>query len=99
MRDGILIALALKGQSHASELARALGASVPGVAKAVQQLEGDGLVAAIAHGRTRILQLNSRWYAKTQLRELLERMAEARPELYAALAALRGRPRRAGKAG
>jgi biotin operon repressor len=99
MRDGILIALALKGQSHASELARALGASVPGVWTAVQQLEKDGLVAAIAHGRTRTLQLNPRWYAKGELRDLLERMGEARPDLYERLATIRGRPRRAGKAG
>jgi biotin operon repressor len=99
MRDGILIALALKGQSHASELARALGASVPGVWTAVQQLEKDGLIAATAHGRTRTLQLNPRWYAKAQLRELLERMGEARPELYQTLATVRGRPRRTGKAG
>jgi predicted transcriptional regulator len=98
MRDKILIALALKGQSHASELARAFGVTVPGVWKAVRQLEKDGLVAAVAHGRTRVLQLNSRWYAKPQLRELLERMAEARSDVYDALSAVRGRPRRSGKA-
>ena len=97
LRDQILTALATKGQSHASELARALGVSTPGVWKAVRQLERDGLVAAVAHGRTRVLQLNPRWYAKTELRALLDRVAEAHPELQDALATVRARPRRSGK--
>lgn len=87
----------MKGQSHVSELARVLGISVAGVAKAVRHLERDGLVAAIEHGRTRILQLNPRWFAKSELRELLERMAEAQPELHKPMWSVPARPRRSGK--
>lgn len=87
----------MKGQSHVSELAPALGVSVAGVAKAVRQLERDGLIAAIEHGRTRVLQLNPRWFAKSELRQLLERMAEAQPELHKPMWSVRARPRRSGK--
>jgi predicted transcriptional regulator len=97
LRDQILTILAVQGQSHVGELSRALGMSVAGVAKSVRQLERDGMIAAIAHGRTRILQLNSRWYAKTELRHLLERMAEANPDLHAPMWSVRSRPRRSGK--
>ena len=97
LRDDILTALALKRESHASELARVLAVSVPGVWKAVRQLERDGLVAAVSHGRTRVLRLNPRWYAKNELRALLDRMAEGKPQLRERLGAIRGRPRRSGK--
>src|ERR1700685_3063236 len=97
LRDKILTILAMKAQSHVSELAPALGLSIAGVAKAVRQLERDGLIAATTHGRTRILQLNPRWFAKSELRELLERMAEAQPELHQPMWSVRARPRRSGK--
>ena len=97
LRDRILASLAMREQSHVGELARAFELSSAGVAKAVRQLERDGLIVAMERGRTRVLSLNPRWFAKRELRELLERMADAEPELYAPLRSLRARPRRSGK--
>lgn len=97
LRDQILAILAISHEQHASELARLIGVSEATIGRAVGRLERDGLLAAVTHGRTRLLRLNPRWYAKQELRALLDRMTEAQPELYEAAGALRRRPRRRGK--
>jgi len=97
MRDRILVLLSIKGGAHLSEIARAYGKTVTLTQRTVRGLERDGLIVAQAHGRTRLLHLNPRWYGIVALRELLQTMASAQPGLYAPAESLRARPRRSGK--
>ena len=96
-RTRLLLALELLGQSYARELARLLGASLSAVQKGLASLERDGLIAGRLMGRTRLFQVNPRYFAATQLRELIARLMVADRELKARAAELRRRPRRTGK--
>jgi hypothetical protein len=96
-RTRVLLALRLLGESYPRELARVLEMPVSGVQKAVQGLELDGLVAGRSLGRTRVVQLNPRYFAATALSEFLLRLSEPEVELRERVAALRRRPRRTGK--
>src|SRR3989304_2255867 len=82
-RTRVLLALRLLGESYARELARGL--------------ELDGLVAARSLGRTRVFQLNPRYFASAALSEFLRRLVEPEADLRDRVAALRRRPRRTGK--
>jgi len=96
-RTRVLLALRLLGDSYPRELARLLEMPVNGVQQAVRGLERDGLVAGRLVGRTRLLQINPRYFAREELLRYLWRLAEADGELQGRTAALRRRPRRAGK--
>jgi DNA-binding transcriptional ArsR family regulator len=96
-RTRLLLALELLGQSYARELARLLGASLSAVQKGLASLERDGLIAGRLMGRTRLFQVNPRYFAATQLRELIARLMVADRDLKARAAELRRRPRRTGK--
>ncbi len=96
-RTRVLLALALLTDSYARELARVLGMPLSGIQRALQGLEGDGMVAARAVGRTRLYRLDPRYFAHADLRRYLLRLAEPEPELHRKVAALRRRPRRTGK--
>jgi len=97
MRDRILVLLSIKGQTHLSEIARMYGKTVTLTQRTVRGLERDGLIVALTHGRTRVLQLNPRWYGIGPLRALLLAMASAQPDLYTPAESVRARPRRSGK--
>jgi len=97
MRDRILTLLATQGSSHLRELARIYGVTVPLVQRTLAQLEIDGLVVARAYGRTRRVELNPRWFAIIELRQLLAAVAIAKPSLYDPGITVRSRPRRSGK--
>jgi DNA-binding transcriptional ArsR family regulator len=96
-RTRLLLALELLGQSYARELARLLGASLSAVQKALASLERDGLIAGRLVGRTRLFQIDPRYFAAAQLRALLAKMVVADRDLKARAAGLRRRPRRTGK--
>ncbi len=97
MRDRVLVLLSIKGATHLREIARIYGQTVTLTQRTVRGLERDGLIVALAHGRTRLLHLNPRWYGIVALRELLQTMASAQPELYTPAESVRSRPRRSGK--
>lgn len=97
LRDRILVHLALSGQSHLREIARTYDLDVSLVQRTLKRLESDGLVVGIAHGRTRLIELNKRYYAFPKLSALLNEMARALPELYESPRMTRSRPRRSGK--
>jgi hypothetical protein len=84
-------------ESYARELARVLGGSLNGIQKALQGLERDGLVAGRTAGRTRLFRLNPRYFAREELVDYLQRLAEAEKGLKKRIASLRRRPRRTGK--
>ena len=96
-RTRVLLALSLLGQSYPRELARVLDMPLFGVQKALRSLEVDGIVAGRSVGRTRVFQLNPRYFAKDALEQFLERLSEPETELRRRLEALRRRPRRTGK--
>jgi DNA-binding transcriptional ArsR family regulator len=96
-RTRALLALRLVGDSYARELSRLLEMPLSGVQKALRSLEMDGLVAARSVGRTRVYRLNPRYFAADALAAYLARVAEPESWLRERIAALRRRPRRAGK--
>ena len=96
-RSRVLLALSLLSESYPRELARLLAMPFSSVQKALSSLEKDGLVAGRAVGRTRVFQLDPRYFARDELQRLLLRLAEPELELKARLATLRRRPRRTAK--
>lgn len=96
-RTRVLVAVSLLETSFPRELARILAAPLSGVRQAIASLERDGLVAGRMVGRTRLVQLDPRYFARPELEAYLARLAEAEPELRAAVSRLRRRPRAAGR--
>lgn len=96
-RTDILVLLAHLGETHASELARLLGVRLSTAQNALDSLEAAGIVAGAVRGRERRVQLDPRFFARDELRSLLERMAEHDPQIQERVASVRRRPRRAGK--
>ena len=98
-RSRTLLALRLMGSSYARELARLLGLALNGVQGSLRSLERDGLVIARPVGRTRVFELNPRYFAASALNSYLDKLTAADRDLQSAVAALRRRPRRTGKPG
>lgn len=96
-RTRSLVALRLLEESYPRELARILGASLSSVQQALRGLERDGLVAARTMGRTRVVRIDPRYFARKELMAYLLRLSEADESLRRAVTALRRRPRRTGK--
>ena len=96
-RTRVLLVLSLLEQSYARELARVLRSSLSLVQKALLSLEKDGLVAIRSVGRTRVVTLSPRYFARRELRAFLNRLAEPDDRLKKAVSTLRRRPRRTGK--
>ena len=96
-RTRVLLALFLLGESYPRELSRVVGSPLNGVQQALRGLERDGLVAGRSVGRTRVFQLDPRYFARDALKQFLRRLAEPEVGLQNAVAALRRRPRRTGK--
>ncbi len=98
LRERILKLLVLIEPAYPRQLATLLGAHLISVQNAVVALGDLGVVASRLVGRTRLVELDRRWYAASELRALLERLAHADPEIREIAGAVRQRPRRPGKA-
>jgi DNA-binding transcriptional ArsR family regulator len=96
-RTRVLVALSLLEQSYARELARLLGVRISVIQKAILSLEKDAIVSARSVGRTRVVTVNPRYFARRELLAYLARLAEADARLRGVVAGLRRRPRRSGK--
>ena len=96
-RTRVLVALRLMESTYPRELSRLLAVSINGVRQALTSLERDGLVVGRPVGRTRVYQINPRFFARQELEALLSRLADVDPELRERTAAVRRRPRRVGK--
>ena len=96
-RTRVLVALRLLVESYPSELARLLESSLFNVQKAILGLEKDGLVATRAMGRTRVVRLDPRYFARDELQRYLMRLSESEDELRRRVESIRRRPRRTGK--
>jgi hypothetical protein len=96
-RTRVLLGLRLLEESYSRELARVLNLPVSGVQMALRGLERDGLVAGRLAGRTRLVRLNPRYFAREELQRYLLKLASTEAELQDRVADLRRRPRAAGK--
>lgn len=96
-RTRVLLALRLLSESYPRELARVLDMPFSSVQQALRSLERDGLVAGRSLGRTRVFQLDPRYFAHDDLQRFLLRLVGPESELTARVAALRRRPRRTAK--
>lgn len=96
-RTNILLLLTLLEESHSSELARLLDVSLSTVQNSLDTLEQASLVAGTLVGRERRVRINPRFFARTELRNLLDKMALHDGDLQNRVATLRRRPRRSGK--
>lgn len=96
-RTRVLLALRILEESYPTELARLLPAPPSGVWKALRSLELDGLVAGRNVGRTRVFQINPRYFAYDDLQRYLLRLTETEDDLRERIATVRRRPRRTGK--
>jgi DNA-binding transcriptional ArsR family regulator len=96
-RTRVLLGLRLLEESYPRELARVLGLPISGVQMALRGLERDGLVAGRLAGRTRLVRLDPRYFAKDELQRYLLKLATADPGIQNSVASLRRRPRAGGK--
>jgi DNA-binding transcriptional ArsR family regulator len=96
-RTRVLLGLRLLDESYPRELARVLDLRLSGVQMAVRGLERDGLVAGRLAGRTRLIRLNPRYFAREELQRYLLKLASADATLHDRIAELRRRPRAGGK--
>jgi hypothetical protein len=96
-RTEVLILVALLGDTYPTELARLLGAPLYSIQAIVDALDRDGILATRLMGNIRRVDLDPRYFAFKELRQLLLRIAEAEPGLRAVAAQRRSRPRRTGK--
>ena len=96
-RTRVLMALVLLQESYQRELARILELPLSGVQQALRTLERDGLVGGRLMGRTRIIRLEPRYFARQELEAYLKRIARGDRNLTGRVEALRRRPRLAGK--
>lgn len=96
-RTRLLLYLALAEESYSAEMVRALGGTKLTVQRILGDLENLGVVASRLRGRTRLMSLDKTWYAASELRALLIRMATIDPVITEAVASVRRRPRRARK--
>jgi DNA-binding transcriptional ArsR family regulator len=96
--ERVLLYLANYGQGYPREIAATHGSSVSVVLKQLARLEDGGILVSRTLGRTRLYEINPRWFFYKELKALLEKALAALPadELKRHYRARR-RPRRAGK--
>ena len=97
-RTEVLIMIALLEETYPNELARLLGVQLYSVQTIVESLARDGVLASRKRGGLRLVSLDPRFYATSELRSLLLRLADGEPSLQEAAAQRRSRPRLKGKA-
>jgi DNA-binding transcriptional ArsR family regulator len=97
LRERILKLLVLVEPAYPRQIATLLDAHLISVQNAVTALQDLGVIASRLVGRTRLVELDRRWYAASELRALLERLAEGDPDIRNIAANVRQRPRRPGK--
>ena len=95
-RTDVLVAVARLGESYPAELAGLFGLRPTEAVRAVASLERVGVVGSKLVGRTRIVRLEPRYWARAELYALLLRLSEL-PRYAGLWSKVRGRPRAIGK--
>ena len=91
-RTDTLVAIGRLGETYVLELARVLGRQPTDVRRALVSLERAGAIATRRMGRTRVVQLEPRFWAANELHALLLRLSEM-PRHRHRWGTVRGRPR------
>jgi DNA-binding transcriptional ArsR family regulator len=97
LRERILKLLVLVEPAYPRQIATLLDAHLISVQNAVTALQDLGVVASRLVGRTRLVELDRRWYAASELRSLLERLVAGDSSIRDLAQNVRQRPRRPGK--
>jgi len=96
--ERVLLYLANYGQGYAREIAQTYETTLSGIQKQLTRLERAGILVSRLIGKTRVYELNPRWYFYKDLLALLKNALDALPaERLAKYYRRRQRPRRAGK--
>jgi DNA-binding transcriptional ArsR family regulator len=96
--ERVLLYLANYGQGYPREIAGTHGSAISVVLKQLARLENGGILVSRTLGRTRLYELNPRWFFYKELKALLEKALAALPaEDVKRHYRQRRRPRRAGK--
>ena len=96
--ERVLLYLANYGQGYPRAIAATHGSSVSVILKQLARLESGGILVSRTLGRTRVYELNPRWYFYKELKALLDKALAALPaEEVKKHYRARQRPRRAGK--
>ena len=77
--ERVLLFLANYGQGYARQIASTHGSPVSVVLKQLARLEEGGILVSRLLGRTRIYELNPRWFFHKELKALLEKALGALP--------------------
>jgi len=93
-RTRVLVALRLLEQSYSRELSRFLRIPLSVVQKGIRSLERDNLIAGRLAGKTRLLQLNPRYFAAKEVQALLNKLIEADTDLRSRAGRLRRKTQR-----
>lgn len=86
------------GQGYARKIAAVYGVSLSQIQRQLERLERDGILVSQLVGKTRVYQINPRYFFKDELRALLEKALKNLPTpLKEKYFSERTRPRRKGK--
>lgn len=97
-KERILLFLYTQGDGYAQEMKTIFGVALRSIQIQLMNLENGGVIVGVQKGRTRVYQLNPRYFFLKELTALLDKLYSAVPEeekekFYRQ----RRRPRRAGK--
>jgi DNA-binding transcriptional ArsR family regulator len=96
--ERVLLYLANYGEGYPRQIAGTHGSAVSVILKQLVRLENGGILVSRTLGRTRVYELNPRWFFYKELRALLEKaLAALPPEEVKRHYRERRRPRRSGK--
>lgn len=98
-RTMVLVGVRLLEQTYPSELAELLGLRVFSAQQILASLEREGVVVSRLVGRTRVVTLNPRYFARRELDAMLWALGKQDQTLQQKLATKRRRPRSVGKPG
>lgn len=97
-KERVLVYLLARERGYAREIARAFGATLFPIQKALEGLENAGVLVSRAIGRAREYEFSPRYPARSELRALVQRALDLYPgEMRERLEMVRSRPRRKGK--
>ena len=96
--ERVLFYLLNNGAGYPRQVAMALRSSLTPIQKQLERLEMGGILASRLVGRTRVYQMNPRYYFRPELEALLRKAFAAMPEpRIKETYSRRSRPRRKGK--
>jgi predicted ArsR family transcriptional regulator len=96
--EKVLLYIENYGQGYARKIADVYGVSVSQIQQQLARLERDGVLVSQLVGKTRLYQLNPRYFFKDELRSLLAKaLKNLPPNLKEKYFSERTRPRRKGK--